>query len=190
MRHVTEGVEALASQGRRKENTGSIRPTSNAARRDASAPENARDFCDNTLSVAVGARIVTQQLSQFGCGAGDYRLVDDAQVVLLRFEEGAAKEAQEGDPVARSGVGAGAMPNSTVHDHHRPLRTFDLDGVFVLDKGPKNLINFAPVKSTPSLVINTALSELSLEPMSISTLPRRSGRVIFAAETEAKTRFG
>ncbi len=38
------GVEALGWLGARREHTGSIRPTSNAARRDASAAENGKFF--------------------------------------------------------------------------------------------------------------------------------------------------
>ena len=38
------GVEAPGWQGARREHTGSIRPTSNAARRDASAAEHGKLF--------------------------------------------------------------------------------------------------------------------------------------------------
>src|SRR3990170_8206944 len=40
------GVESPGRQGARKENTGSIRPTSNAARRDESAPRSHRLFME------------------------------------------------------------------------------------------------------------------------------------------------
>src|SRR3990172_4706686 len=39
-------VESPGRQGARRENTGSIRPTSNAARRDESAPRSHRLFMD------------------------------------------------------------------------------------------------------------------------------------------------
>src|SRR5512140_2027162 len=40
------GVESPGRQGARKENTGSIRPTSNAARREESAPRSHRLFME------------------------------------------------------------------------------------------------------------------------------------------------
>src|SRR5659263_442218 len=57
------GVESPGRQGARKENTESIRPTSNAARRDESAPRSHKLFMDGTsLQDEVRAAVLRPRL--------------------------------------------------------------------------------------------------------------------------------